>query len=210
MATIFRSVYRRYSCGPGAGRSILLLPEEGGRSRRLIGHFEQKRSRTAGRVIHRGVRGNPSSFDAENLSHDAADLCRGIEELAFAIDLRGEVPHQVLVGIAKDVVAIGTVLGEVERRIVKDCDHVGESIHHLLAAAEFGAFAEIWEIREIVGFRHLYRECFDEDNAYVYLEISGVPFEAASVANLAAGEGLSSIAIRLPEEWARKVGLIES
>ena len=61
-----------------------------------------------------------------------------------------------------------------------------------------------------IGGSHLYRECFDEDNAYVYLEFSGVPFEATCVANLAAGEGLSSIAIRLPEEWARKLGLIES
>jgi hypothetical protein len=58
------------------------------------------------------------------------------------------------------------------------------------------------------GF-HLYRDCFDEDNSYVYLEIDGVSFEAAS-ADLSSGRGLSSITVRLPEEWARKLGLIES
>jgi hypothetical protein len=58
------------------------------------------------------------------------------------------------------------------------------------------------------GF-HLYRDCFDEDNAFVYLEVDGVPFEAAS-ANLISGRFLVSITIRLPEAWARKLGLIES
>jgi len=61
---------------------------------------------------------------------------------------------------------------------------------------------------EILGF-HLYRECFDKDNTYVYLEVSGVPFEAASNTYLDSGKGPSSVAIRLPEEWARKLGLIK-
>jgi hypothetical protein len=61
-----------------------------------------------------------------------------------------------------------------------------------------------------LGGFHLYRECFDEDNTYVYLEVTGVPFEAASSAYLATGKGVSSAAIRLPEEWARKLGSIKS
>ena len=61
-----------------------------------------------------------------------------------------------------------------------------------------------------IGGFHLYRECFDGDNTYVYLEVSGVPFRAANSANLDTGNGGSSVAIRLPEEWARKLGLIES
>lgn len=32
-----------------------------------------------------------------------------------------------------------------------------------------------------VGGFHLYRECFDEENAYVYLEFSGVPFEGPAL-----------------------------
>jgi hypothetical protein len=59
-----------------------------------------------------------------------------------------------------------------------------------------------------IGGFHLYRECFDEDNTFVYLEVTGVPFTAANTAYLDTGKGLSSIAIRLPEEWARKLGLI--
>ena len=58
-----------------------------------------------------------------------------------------------------------------------------------------------------IGGFHLYRECLDEANTYVYLEVSGVPFTAANSAYLDTEKGLSSIAIRLPEEWARKLGL---
>lgn len=58
------------------------------------------------------------------------------------------------------------------------------------------------------GF-HLDREGFDDDNKYVYLEVDCVVFEASS-ANLTTGKGLSSIAFRLPNEWALKLGLIES
>jgi hypothetical protein len=59
-----------------------------------------------------------------------------------------------------------------------------------------------------IGGFYLYRECFDDGNTYVYLEATGVPFTAANTAYLDTGKGLSSIAIRLPEEWARKLGLI--
>lgn len=58
------------------------------------------------------------------------------------------------------------------------------------------------------GF-HLYREAFDEGNAYVYLEVNGVPFEATGADPLS-GTGANSITVRLPNEWARKLGLIES
>jgi len=61
----------------------------------------------------------------------------------------------------------------------------------------------------IGGFR-LYRECFDEENTYVLLHLVGIPFTAANTADVETETGLSSIAIRLPDEWARKLGLIES
>lgn len=56
------------------------------------------------------------------------------------------------------------------------------------------------------GF-HLYRECFDSDDEFVYLEISGVPFEVASSIALS-GNGPGSATIRLPDGWARKLGLL--
>lgn len=56
------------------------------------------------------------------------------------------------------------------------------------------------------GF-HLYRECFDCDEEFVYLEVRGVPFETSSSIELS-GNGPGSVTIRLPDDWARKLGLI--
>jgi hypothetical protein len=57
------------------------------------------------------------------------------------------------------------------------------------------------------GWFHLYREALDED-VYVYLEFGGVPFEAASSMDLS-DKGPASISIRIPDAWARKLGLIK-
>jgi hypothetical protein len=54
---------------------------------------------------------------------------------------------------------------------------------------------------------HLYREGFDD--AHVYLEVEGFHFEAESSCELS-GKGAMSVTIRLPNEWARKLGLLES
>ncbi len=51
---------------------------------------------------------------------------------------------------------------------------------------------------------HLYREVFDDE--HVYLELTGFPFEVASSAELS-GQGPGRVAIRLPHEWAKKLGL---
>jgi len=55
------------------------------------------------------------------------------------------------------------------------------------------------------GF-HVYRECFDFDEEFVYLEVHGVPFETTSSIELS-GSGPGSATIRLPNDWARKLGL---
>ena len=60
---------------------------------------------------------------------------------------------------------------------------------------------------KVLGWFHLYRECFEEDEGVVYLELGGVPFEAATSIDLS-GNGLSQVAIRIPDEWARKLGLL--
>lgn len=61
-----------------------------------------------------------------------------------------------------------------------------------------------------IGMRgfHLYRDWFPGSSEYVILEVNGVPFEAVS-ADLFSGRGVNSVIIRLPNEWARKLGLIE-
>jgi hypothetical protein len=58
------------------------------------------------------------------------------------------------------------------------------------------------------GWFHLYQECLDEDDGFVYLELGGVPFETATSIDLS-GKGLSRVAVRIPSKWARKLGLIE-
>ena len=84
-----------------------------------------------------------ASRDADDLGDDAADF-GGRVELALALAaLGGEVPHQVFVGVAEDVVAVGAVLREVERRVLEDGDEVGEPLHHLLAAAELVGVVEV-------------------------------------------------------------------
>lgn len=60
------------------------------------------------------------------------------------------------------------------------------------------------------GWFHLYRECFDEENTFVYLELGGVSFQAASSAYLDAGTRPGSVAVRIPEDWARRLGLVEA
>ena len=76
--------------------------------------------------------------DADDLRDDAADFGGGVELALALAALGGEVPHEVFVGIAQDVVALGAVLGEVEGLVLEDGDEVGEPLHHLLAAAELG------------------------------------------------------------------------
>lgn len=56
------------------------------------------------------------------------------------------------------------------------------------------------------GWFHLYNEIFDED--YVYLEFGDAPFQATSCAHLDTGAGPGSVAVRIPNDWARRLGLI--
>ena len=57
----------------------------------------------------------------------------GRVELPLALAaLGGEVPHEILVGIAEDVVVLGAVLREVERGVLEDGDEVGEALDHRL------------------------------------------------------------------------------
>ncbi len=58
------------------------------------------------------------------------------------------------------------------------------------------------------GWFHLYRDCFDEDNEIVYLELVGVLFETVNSADLSE-KGPSRVAIRIPQQCARKLGLLD-
>ena len=58
-----------------------------------------------------------------------------------------------------------------------------------------------------VGF-HLYRDGFDLDEKFVYLELEGVAFEAATSFKLS-GDGLGRVDIRIPDSVASQLGLID-
>ena len=98
-------------------------------------------------VAARGLR----LADAEDLRHDAADFGGGVELPLALAALGGEVPHQIFVGVAQDVVAVGAVLREIERLVLEDGDEVGEPVHHLLAAAELGGVVEVRHVGQLVG-----------------------------------------------------------
>ena len=137
--------------GQGAGGRVLFLPVEGDRGARLVGDLEQQGPGAAGGVVDRGVGAGLGGADAENLGDDPADLGGG-EELPLALAaLDGEVPHQVFVGVAEDVVALGPVPGEVQRLVLEDGDEVGEPLHHLLAGPELGGVVEVRQVGQLVG-----------------------------------------------------------
>ena len=55
-------------------------------------------------------------------------------------------PHQVLVGVAEDVVVVGAVLREIELRLLKDADEVGQAIDHRLTFTELVRVVEVGEV----------------------------------------------------------------
>ena len=132
--------------GETGGGHVLFLPFQGDVLARLGGDLQQQRSRAAGRVVGRGGGHGVLGRDADDLGDDAADL-GGRVELALALAaLGGEVPHQVLVGVAEDVVVVGTVLREIQLGLLEDADQVGQAIHHRLAFAELVRVVEVGEV----------------------------------------------------------------
>ena len=128
------------------GGHIHLLPFECDVLASLGSDLEQERSRAAGGVVCSGSGDRVGGRDADDLRHDAADFGRGVElALAFAA-LTGEVPHQILVGIAEYVVVLGAVLRKIQRGVFEDGDEVAELLDLVSAVAEFVRVVEIREV----------------------------------------------------------------
>ena len=96
--------------GETGGGHIHLLPFEGDVFSCFGGDFEQERPRAAGGVVGGGGGDGVGGRDADDLRHDAADFGRGVELALALAALTGEVPHQIFVGVAEDVVVLGAVL----------------------------------------------------------------------------------------------------
>ena len=122
------------------GGVVHLLAVDGDSAGSLIGGLEQQRSGTAGGVVDclvlAGVR-----VDADHLGHDAGDFGGRVELPLALARLSSEMPHQVLVGVAQQIVAFGSIGTEVE--IIEDGDQLGEPVLHLFARTELAFVIEV-------------------------------------------------------------------
>ena len=125
------------------GRDVLFLPVDRQPVRRRVGGLDEERPGTARGIVHGlvqpGVRPDP-----DNLGHDAGHLRRGVELPLALPRLGGEVPHEVLVRVAQQVVAVGAVGAEIEP--LEDPDELRETVLHLLPLAELSLVVEVREV----------------------------------------------------------------
>ena len=54
--------------------------------------------------------------------------------------------HQVFVGVAEDVVVVGTVLREIQLGLFEDGHKIAEALHHVLPFAELARVVEVGEV----------------------------------------------------------------
>ena len=155
MSAVGLFVQDHVHAGEAGGGGVLFLPVERDLDvlavAGLVADLEQQGAGAAGGVVDGRVVAGLGAPDAEDLRHDAADLGRGVELPLALATLGGEVPHQILVGVAEDVVAVGAVLREVKRGVLEDGDEVGEPLDHFLAAAELPGIVEVRHVGQLVG-----------------------------------------------------------
>ncbi len=135
------------------GGVVHFLAVDGQPVRRLVGHLDQQRAGAAGRVVDSLLLadGLPCAHD---LRHHPRDLGRGVELPLALAALGGEVAHQVLVGVAQQVIPFGAVGAQVNA--LEDADQPRQAIHHLAAAAQLRLVVEVGDVDhalQVVGFR---------------------------------------------------------
>ena len=132
--------------GEACGGHVHLLAFERDLLACLGGDFEEQRAGAASGIVGGGGGDGVGGGDADDLGDDPADFGRGVE-LAFAFaTLAGEVPHQIFVGIAEDVVVLGAVLREIEGGIFENGDEVAELLDLVRSVAEFVGVVEVGEV----------------------------------------------------------------
>ena len=132
--------------GETGGGHVLLLAFKGDVFARLGGDFQQQRTGAAGGVVGGSFCDGVGRRDTDDLGHDAADFGRGVELTLALAALAGEVPHEVLIGVAQDVVVLGAVLREIERGVLEDGDEIAELLDLLGAIAELVRVVEVGEV----------------------------------------------------------------
>ena len=144
-------VQNHVHAGKAAGGGVFFLPFQRDRRACFVADFQQQRTGAAGGIVNGGGGTGFRLTYADDLRHDAADFRRRVELALALAALGGEVAHQVFVGIAQNIIAVGAVFGEIQRLVLEDADQVGEPVHHLLAAAELAGIVEIRHVGELVG-----------------------------------------------------------
>ena len=127
------------------GRKILLLSLDGDlveRTVRLGCRPDEERTRSARHVVD-GDHRTLVRRDVHDPRHDAAHFAGGVELPLGLAGLRGEVLHQILVGVADEIVVRRPVVGEVEILVLKDADEVRDGLDKILALAEFLLVGEV-------------------------------------------------------------------
>ena len=101
--------------GQRGGGVVHLLPiereVEAGTALGFVMRLQKQRAGAAGGIVD-GLAGALGAADADHLGHDARDFRRGVELPLALARLGGEVAHQVFVGVAEKVVALGAVAHE--------------------------------------------------------------------------------------------------
>ena len=142
------------------GRGVFLLPVDRDRRACGVGHFQQQGPRPAGGIVDRGLCVGFGLVDTQHLGDDAADLGGGVELALALAAFGGEVAHEVFVGVAQDVVPVGAVLGEIQRRVFEDGDEVRQALHLLPGVAELGGVVEVRPVGQFVGVKQRRDDAF--------------------------------------------------
>ncbi len=112
-------------------------------------------------------------MDADDLRHYSTNLSRGIELPLALTAFCSEMTHEVLIGVTQDVVAFGAIFREVERLVLKDCNEVGKSVHHFLAASELRSIVEVRHVRQLIGMGKRCNDLLVDPIADVALALEG-------------------------------------
>ena len=128
---------RHADCG-----NVLFLSLYGDTPFRLRRRAKEKRPGPASRIVDRNHLALVVA-DANHLRHYTAHFGRRVE-LAFRLArLRGEILHQVLVGVADKVVVGGAVVREVEVFVLKHADESAHGIDKILSLAKLRLVREV-------------------------------------------------------------------
>lgn len=121
--------------GEAPGGDIHLLPEDRDRDIGHLGGLQQQGPGPACRVID-GLFGAGRTADPGHCGDNPGHFGGGIELALGLPGLRREVAHQIFIGVAQNVVAIGAVFREVQLFPAEDVDQGGQGADHFLVFAE--------------------------------------------------------------------------